>query len=189
MSWKRFLDFLERLIGVKDEVPSKPDKDEPTVPVIPPEGRLNGRKYVYKVTLDIEKADGMMVFPFEDGKLEGRLFITGRESDFTLPKGQKLLVSGVIDKITSWDGKDVTGNIQGNTELKPVEYTLTSYEVGYAIDNDKVSASGVGILNKDFKSIDNLKMSGRGKGSYELLINGASCSGRAVLVEVLDVDL
>jgi len=202
MSWWKKL--LERLRGIIDKIIGR-DKPEPEPgpeplpepdpeplpdPVMPdPPVSGKGKKYVYKMDMDIEEADGLMAFMFEGGKIEGRLFVVGREEDFSAPRGQTLLVSGIIEGVVSRDGDDITGRIGGDKEMKPVPYRLASYELGYAVDNAKVEASGSGLLMADYRMIDKVSLKGSGKGSYASMAKNVVCRGKGVLVEVLDVEL
>lgn len=202
--WSDLRDFLDSILGIpekpqdKPEAPEGPDEGDdkpeppetpPEVPEAPEEGDSDkGKKYVYEFVMDIEEADGLVAFPFEGGKVKGRLFITGRESDFSEPRGQKLLVSGVIDSVISSDGSDITGSLYGNTEMEAVEYTLSSYELGYAVDNKNASVSGVGILSENFGIIGDIRINGKGKGDYKRFARNVKCLGIAVLKEVQDVD-
>lgn len=203
MGWRRFFeaigDIIDRILGDREPqsppppVPDEPDEpDEPDVPDEPdtpevPTGK--GKKYVYDLKMDIEEADGLVAFPFEGGKVEGRLFVVGKEDDFSEPNGQTLLVSGVIEKVTAADGDDITGRMGDNTVMNPVPYQFSSYRLGYAVDNDKVSAAGNGVMADDFSRISDIVISGGGNGSYGSLVKKVVLKGNAVLKEVLDVDL
>jgi hypothetical protein len=174
--WRRLRDVLGDLFGGG---PSPKPPDEPDEPVEPP---APGREQkVYDVELEVGKARGVLAAKYEGARVKAVLVVEGTTDDFDEPIGNTFVVSGEVKKVTGTDDSDLTGDLQGNTKMKPQDYIFKSHEIRYERDDDRMKVSGRGKVALNWETIEGIYAEGEGKGINAIAVEKAVVAGYAVL--------
>lgn len=108
---------------------------------------------IYSFETTSLKSDGLLRFVINDGKITGKVYISGSEEDFLSPVGKTFSISAEIVSFKNKSNKDITYLDKFKEKSKETLFIFSSFTVKKTIDDKDITGNYLVTISEDWKNI------------------------------------